>query len=197
MRRQLSVRLLAPLIELTYSRATARRAERERFSNTAVGSYKMHRWLRTELPAVIRVEDRDGVVPFGSQWSFFEVSLCLSRACLGKMIVYIYKWLKKAVFCRLGYVARLSDREGKKPPLLRHFILKTIVLPRQARGKHSESTQKESGVFVQERGLSLSISMNPGFGGGYSIPTELAAQCLFQVRKPIYRLFHVILFSCK
>jgi hypothetical protein len=61
-RRQLSVRLLAPLIELTYSRATARRAERERFSNTAVGSYKMHRWLRTELPAVIRVEDRDGVV---------------------------------------------------------------------------------------------------------------------------------------
>eukprot|EP01046_Picozoa_sp_COSAG06_P024130 COSAG06_NODE_1950_length_7997_cov_37.784882_8_plen_178_part_00 len=32
--------------------------------------------------------------------SFFEVSLCLSRACLGKMIVFIYKWLKKAVFRR-------------------------------------------------------------------------------------------------
>jgi hypothetical protein len=29
--------------------------------------------------------------------SFFEVSLCLSRACLGKMIVFIYKWLKNAV----------------------------------------------------------------------------------------------------
>ena len=27
---------------------------------------------------------------------FFEFSLCLSRACLGKMIVYIYKWLKNA-----------------------------------------------------------------------------------------------------
>jgi hypothetical protein len=25
--------------------------------------------------------------------TFFEFSLCLSRACLGKMIVFIYKWL--------------------------------------------------------------------------------------------------------
>jgi hypothetical protein len=33
--------------------------------------------------------------------SFFEFSLCLSRACLGKMIVFIYyKWLKNAVFRR-------------------------------------------------------------------------------------------------
>jgi len=32
--------------------------------------------------------------------SFFEFSLCLSRACLDKMIVYIYKWLKNAVFRR-------------------------------------------------------------------------------------------------
>jgi hypothetical protein len=32
--------------------------------------------------------------------SFFEFSLCLSRACLGKMIVYIYKWLQKRRFSR-------------------------------------------------------------------------------------------------
>eukprot|EP01046_Picozoa_sp_COSAG06_P069038 COSAG06_NODE_18640_length_876_cov_1.021879_1_plen_68_part_10 len=32
--------------------------------------------------------------------SFFEFSLCMSRACLGKMIVFIYKWLKNAVFRR-------------------------------------------------------------------------------------------------
>jgi hypothetical protein len=31
--------------------------------------------------------------------SFFEFSLCLSRACLGTMIVFIYKWLKNAGFC--------------------------------------------------------------------------------------------------
>jgi hypothetical protein len=30
--------------------------------------------------------------------SFFEFSLCLSRACLGKMIIYIYKWRKKRRF---------------------------------------------------------------------------------------------------
>jgi hypothetical protein len=34
--------------------------------------------------------------------SFFEFSLCLSRACLGKMIVFIYKWLKNAGFRREG-----------------------------------------------------------------------------------------------
>ena len=28
----------------------------------------------------------------------FEFSLCLSRACLGKTITFIYKWLKKTVF---------------------------------------------------------------------------------------------------
>jgi hypothetical protein len=30
--------------------------------------------------------------------SFFEFSLCLSRACLGKIIVFVYKWLEKTVF---------------------------------------------------------------------------------------------------
>jgi hypothetical protein len=29
--------------------------------------------------------------------SFFEFSICLSRVCLGKLIVFIYKWLKNAV----------------------------------------------------------------------------------------------------
>jgi len=28
---------------------------------------------------------------------FCEFSLCLSRACLGKMIIFMYKWLKNAV----------------------------------------------------------------------------------------------------
>jgi hypothetical protein len=35
--------------------------------------------------------------------SVFEFSLCLSRACLGKMFVFIYKWLKNAVFRRLRW----------------------------------------------------------------------------------------------
>jgi hypothetical protein len=36
----------------------------------------------------------------GKTASFFEFSLSLSRACLGKTIVFIYKWLKNAVFRR-------------------------------------------------------------------------------------------------
>ena len=43
--------------------------------------------------------------------AFFEFSPCLSRACLGKMIVFIHKWLKNAVFCRdccpCGHCGRL------------------------------------------------------------------------------------------
>jgi hypothetical protein len=34
--------------------------------------------------------------------SFLVLSLCLSRACLDKMIVFIYKWLKNAVFRSLA-----------------------------------------------------------------------------------------------
>jgi hypothetical protein len=30
--------------------------------------------------------------------TFFEFSLCSSRACLGKMLIFIYKWLKKCRF---------------------------------------------------------------------------------------------------
>ena len=35
---------------------------------------------------------------------FFEFSLCLSRACLGKMMHFIYKWQKKARFLTRGTI---------------------------------------------------------------------------------------------
>ena len=43
-------------------------------------------------------------LPFKNRWSprFSVLSLCLSRACLGKMIIiFVYKWLKKTVFLPL------------------------------------------------------------------------------------------------
>ena len=43
-----------------------------------------------------RVQKRIQRVLYGKRHLFFEFSLCLSRACLGKMIVFIYKWLKMA-----------------------------------------------------------------------------------------------------
>jgi hypothetical protein len=49
-------------------------------------------------------------MPLVRKTSFFEFSLCLSRACLGKMIVFIYKWLKKpfsaGCLCGCGAVWR-------------------------------------------------------------------------------------------
>eukprot|EP01046_Picozoa_sp_COSAG06_P054793 COSAG06_NODE_9868_length_1800_cov_67.102686_2_plen_154_part_00 len=36
---------------------------------------------------------------------FLESSLCLSRACLGKMFSFMYKWLKKTVFTHLDCIA--------------------------------------------------------------------------------------------
>jgi hypothetical protein len=41
--------------------------------------------------------------------TFFEFSLCLSRACLGKIMHFIYKWLKKYLpFSALSLVLGLS-----------------------------------------------------------------------------------------
>jgi hypothetical protein len=53
---------------------------------------------------------------------FFEFSLCLSRACLGKMFVFIYKWqLKKDPFrnsFRLLKRTICQDRLGTNRPKL-------------------------------------------------------------------------------
>ena len=51
---------------------------------------------------------------------FFEFSLCLSRACLGKMILFTSKWLQKGVFShRLG---------AELPHQLPHLVLQLHVL---------------------------------------------------------------------
>jgi hypothetical protein len=39
-----------------------------------------------------------------------------------------------------------ARRCGNKPPFLRHFILKMIIMPRQARDKHGEKLNLK-GVF--------------------------------------------------
>ena len=55
----------------------------------------------------INYEDQDGAETelygghdVGKTASLFEFSLCLSRPCLGKMVVFMYKWLENAVFFR-------------------------------------------------------------------------------------------------
>jgi hypothetical protein len=53
-------------------------------------------------------------------------SICLSRACLGRMIISIYKWLKKTVFLKTGehwaqhgfWEFDVYQNGGRKPSLL-------------------------------------------------------------------------------
>ena len=82
---------------------------------------------------------------------FLKSFLCLSRACLGKMFVFIYKWLKKT---------SLSD----------HFDQYELnILPRQARDKHRDSTQTR-GAFS----CSADERSQPNPSSGVSAPLAAA-----------------------
>ena len=60
--------------------------------------------------------------PVGKTASSFEFSLCLSRACLGKMFVFIYKWLKNAVFPQ-------GRRQSNRIPVIRCSNHRVTHLP--------------------------------------------------------------------
>jgi hypothetical protein len=71
---------------------------------------ELFEWVRPKAGAIAFIKFRGPMTSedFGAQLatlvrktaSFLEFSLCLSRACLGKMIVFIHKWRKNAVFRR-------------------------------------------------------------------------------------------------
>ena len=50
------------------------------------------------------------------------------------------------------YVSEYPEIKVKNRVVLRHFMLKTIILPRQARDKHRESTQKRGAFFLTDGG---------------------------------------------
>eukprot|EP01046_Picozoa_sp_COSAG06_P013892 COSAG06_NODE_848_length_11971_cov_10.199882_14_plen_139_part_00 len=56
-------------------------------------------------------EDDSAIGALETNGPFFEFSLCLSRACLGKMFVFIYKWLKRTVFTHRMPSTLSSDHE--------------------------------------------------------------------------------------
>jgi hypothetical protein len=57
---------------------------------TGASQCAMFNGANTNLQRPEALEVKNGI--------FFQFSLCLSRACLGKIIVFIYKWLKNVVF---------------------------------------------------------------------------------------------------
>jgi len=69
--------------------------------------------------------DSDG----GRKRHFIEFSLCLSRACLGKIMHFIYKWLKKCRFSHLsiateaaptGSVVHMMPYDIQQPHIYTH-----------------------------------------------------------------------------
>ena len=105
--------------------------------------------------------------------SFFEFSLCLSRACLGKIIVYIYKWLKKTVFHLIERFRR-DGGEVCHPVWLERGLQKRLfsyfsyVCPEPCLGKCSvagikkDVSQRTEGITIGEprRASSSSIGGN-------------------------------------
>ena len=59
---------------------------------------------------------------------FLEFFLCLSRACLGKMYVFIYKWLKNHHFY---YKTRTCGLHGEHGVAAQREVEQVRVLPSQ------------------------------------------------------------------
>ena len=100
------------------------------------------------------------------------IFLCMSRACLGKSIVFPARKSQRKTpshlhagrreGCALEYshlhnlLSAVGSFEAAHPghvgavrrtPFSRHLVLKPIILPRQARDKHRENSQNECGAF--------------------------------------------------
>ena len=66
--------------------------------------------------------------PAAAGRSVFEFSLCLSRACLGKKIIFIYEWLKKTVFLPGRPCARYPGAPETPAPFGRKIESQTPLL---------------------------------------------------------------------
>jgi hypothetical protein len=64
----------------------------------------MHRWLRTELPAVIRVEDRDGVVRHRGPHRLKLVQRLAELVVRPLVYVRTYERTRKRSFLKFSYV---------------------------------------------------------------------------------------------
>jgi hypothetical protein len=72
---------------------------------TGASQCAMFNGANTNLQRPEALEVKNGI--------FFQFSLCLSRACLGKIIVFIYKWLKKWHFSQSMMIMWRVTKEKK------------------------------------------------------------------------------------
>ena len=80
--------------------------------------------------------------------SSFEFSLCLSRACLGKMIVFAYKLLKN-VCPSVAWLGKISSRYSRRWKMLQCF---SVVAPQRPRhSPRSLASAAATGPPLQQR----------------------------------------------
>jgi hypothetical protein len=85
--------------DFTVSDAAAKRVGHNHIDTSSIGLSDRFGFDRTLIGR--RLMFREGDPAAGAKNGIFsEFSLCLSQACLGKMIIFIYKWRKNAGFRR-------------------------------------------------------------------------------------------------
>eukprot|EP01046_Picozoa_sp_COSAG06_P039705 COSAG06_NODE_4727_length_3951_cov_2.075897_2_plen_169_part_00 len=94
----------------------------------------------------------------------------LALPALAYVFAYVFAYVSLLQTVRQSaqtYIVLCGLPEGKHTHLLRHFILKRIILARQARDKHRESTQKEMVRFLVSQARWVSGCVSRGCGKGW------------------------------
>jgi hypothetical protein len=94
-----------------------------------------------------------GVAWCGVAWRGVWCGACSSSYLQVDVIDASFSKLQESLILKEGSADFESVVAVKKRHFLRHLYIKVIILPRQARDKHRESTQKKSGVSSGARGV--------------------------------------------
>jgi hypothetical protein len=101
----------------------------------------------------------------------FEVSLCLSRACLGKMFVFKYKWLQTIVFTHRQSLCCV--REASTQAAAPASAQRGACVYHHAKQRFT-TTQRACAIVVDRKASFRSIKTPLRFAGGFSFCTILA-----------------------
>ena len=88
---------------------------------------------------------------------FFEFSLCLSRACLGKKTTFMYKWLKKISF---SDVMELVFAKLRCVIVFRRVICSRCLVRRASCRRTRPPVDSVPSIRRRELSLSLSLSLS-------------------------------------
>jgi hypothetical protein len=106
----------------------------------------------------------------------------------------MYKWLKTTPFVFASYFDVVGLVTCEKSPFLSNFYIKAIILPRQARDKHRESTQKKMPAFFAPpsfvkhlKKLYMALHAAPNRGPFAKTNAERQTACIVSPAEPTSR----------